>query len=1197
MLLFFSDIYAQNLLTNPDLDFAGTDCTTDNAADNLAPDGWNKIYTPDRSTETQRAWYIVKSPRAASPSGGCYFGFRMYGNTREGISQNITVVGGVEYSFSFDYLIETRPGLASCVPQLDIRLNGAVMTTVPTLNTENVWERPTVTFVAPSSGTFSFEFTSGGTCQNTWNFVDDLVLERVLPDVMIADASIVEGGNITFPVTLSNPSTTDITLTFTLTNGTAGNSDYTTTDIQITIPAGDTTANVVVPTTADTIDELNETFTIGVGSVDSGTVGDTTDTATGTIIDDDAPDITIADASITEGGNITFPVTLSNASSTDLIVTFTFTNGTAGSSDYTTTDIQITIPAGDTAASVVVPTTVDTIDELDETFTIGVGSVDSGTAGDTTDTATGTILDDDAAPDITIADASITEGGNITFPVTLSNASSTDLIVTFTLTNGTAGSSDYTTTDIQITIPAGSTTANVVVPTTVDTIDELDETFTIGVGSVDSGIVGDTTDTATGTILDDDAAPDITIADASITEGGNITFPVTLSNASTTDITLTFTLTNGTAENSDYTTTDIQITIPAGDTTANVVVPTTVDTIDELDETFTIGVGSVDSGTAGDTTDTATGTILDDDAAPDITIADANITEGGNITFPVTLSNASSTDLIVTFTLTNGTAENSDYTTTDIQITIPAGSTTANVVVPTTVDTIDELDETFTIGVGSVDSGTAGDTTDTATGTILDDDAAPDITIADANITEGGNITFPVTLSNASSTDLIVTFTFTNGTAGSSDYTTTDIQITIPAGDTAASVVVPTTVDTIDELDETFTVGVGSVDSGTAGDTTDTATGTILDDDTTPMISLIKTGEKSGSSVGDIITYTFTVTNTGNETLTDIVIDDILTGSVNLPVTPGVLAPNEIGVATATYTITQADIDLGEVINSATVIAKDTKGGIVLDISDSGDETIDVDRDNDPTNDPTITVLDYVFNLALTKKGSYIDTNNDGVPNVGDEIHYTFTVENTGNVAIVNINIKDPLPGVEVTGGPIDLAGGDIDTDSFTAIYVLKEKDLLLGSVSNQAIAIGQDPDGNEVTDLSDDPLNNINVDLDDDGDYEDVTVLILDLKDDVVVYTGMSPNGDGINDVFRIVGLQSFPKNTLQIYNRWGVKVFEQDGYEQSGSKFFEGISNGRATMNREKQLPVGTYYYMLEYENASGITKSKAGYLYINK
>ncbi len=373
--------------------------------------------------------------------------------------------------------------------------------------------------------------------------------------------------------------------------------------------------------------------------------------------------------------------------------------------------------------------------------------------------------------------------------------------------------------------------------------------------------------------------------------------------------------------------------------------------------------------------------------------------------------------------------------------------------------------------------------------------------------------------------------------------------------------------------------------------------GTILDDDTTPMISLIKTGVKSGSSVGDIITYTFTVTNTGNETLTDIVIDDLLTGSVNLPVIPGTLAPNEIGVATATYTITQADIDLGEVINSATVIAKDTKGNIIIDVSDSGDETIDTDNDNDPTNDPTITVLDPMYNLALTKKGIYIDTNNNGIPNVGDQIQYTFTIANTGNMVITNITIKDPLPGVEVKGGPVDLEAGDIDTDSFTALYTLTEEDLLLGSVSNQAMAVGQDPNGTEVMDISDDPLNDTNQDLDNDGDYEDVTIVILDLKDDIIVYTGISPNGDGINDVFRIVGLQNFPKNTLQIYNRWGVKVFEQDGYEQPGSKFFEGISNGRATMNKEKQLPVGTYYYMLEYENASGINKSKAGYLYINK
>lgn len=108
---------------------------------------------------------------------------------------------------------------------------------------------------------------------------------------------------------------------------------------------------------------------------------------------------------------------------------------------------------------------------------------------------------------------------------------------------------------------------------------------------------------------------------------------------------------------------------------------------------------------------------------------------------------------------------------------------------------------------------------------------------------------------------------------------------------------------------------------------------------------------------------------------------------------------------------------------------------------------------------------------------------------------------------------------------------------------------------------------------------------------------LIGDIDEEIVVYTGVTPNGDGVNDEFRIVGLENFPNNTLQIFNRWGVKVFEQDGYEQPGSEFFRGISNGRVTINKEKELPVGTYYYVLEYENADGIRKSKAGYLYINK
>jgi len=97
-------------------------------------------------------------------------------------------------------------------------------------------------------------------------------------------------------------------------------------------------------------------------------------------------------------------------------------------------------------------------------------------------------------------------------------------------------------------------------------------------------------------------------------------------------------------------------------------------------------------------------------------------------------------------------------------------------------------------------------------------------------------------------------------------------------------------------------------------------------------------------------------------------------------------------------------------------------------------------------------------------------------------------------------------------------------------------------------------------------------------------------------VFNSLSPNGDGVNDTFVIQGLIDFPENTLRIYNRWGVRIFETTGYGQ-GDNFFRGFSNGRVTINDTDRLPTGTYFYVLEYTNSdTGVSKSKAGYLYIN-
>ncbi|MFJ1352093.1 T9SS type B sorting domain-containing protein [Capnocytophaga canimorsus] len=100
----------------------------------------------------------------------------------------------------------------------------------------------------------------------------------------------------------------------------------------------------------------------------------------------------------------------------------------------------------------------------------------------------------------------------------------------------------------------------------------------------------------------------------------------------------------------------------------------------------------------------------------------------------------------------------------------------------------------------------------------------------------------------------------------------------------------------------------------------------------------------------------------------------------------------------------------------------------------------------------------------------------------------------------------------------------------------------------------------------------------------------------DITPYNAISINDDGSNDVFYIKGIEGYPNNTVRIYNRWGVKVFEAHGYNNT-TKAFRGISNGRVTVDVDKKLPQGTYYYVLEYTDASNQTHSEAGWLYIKR
>ena len=465
-----------------------------------------------------------------------------------------------------------------------------------------------------------------------------------------------------------------------------------------------------------------------------------------------------------------------------------------------------------------------------------------------------------AEPDVLIGDVTVTEGGDLSFEVNLSNPSAEDINVTFTTSDGTAvEGSDYNATTYTVFFPAGSTTGTVTVPTIQDTTDEPDETMTLSVQSTTGGPVGDTTDTGTGTILDDDDAPTISVSDAAEYEGTSLIFDINLSNPSTEDINFSVTLADGTAIVGTDTDTPVEYstdggatwtTLPAGDisfapgeTNIKVRVPSVVDGVYEGDETFDI-TATVSTGNTSNASDTGTGTIRDGDTPPDVILGDVTEWEGDNLVFDVNLSGPSTEDINITITTRDGSATaGDDYNTTTVTVTIPAGSTHTTITVPSIEDSIDENNETFEIYVDS-HTGTLDDTSDTGTGTILDDDDTPTVVeVTSDSVEEGDVLEHNITLSEASGKDVSYPFSIENNSTQDSDYnaTASDLvfsdgvtydeatgMITVPAGVTTFSVRVPTNEDTVNEYDEFYDIKVGDA----------SGTGTIEDDDGSLPVTL-----------------------------------------------------------------------------------------------------------------------------------------------------------------------------------------------------------------------------------------------------------------------------------------------------------------------------------------------------------------------
>ncbi|VVP45430.1 LapA family giant adhesin [Pseudomonas fluorescens] len=716
--------------------------------------------------------------------------------------------------------------------------------------------------------------------------------------------NVTEGGQITYTATLTNPAQTPVTVT--LSNGST-----------ITIGAGQTTGTVNVPTPANDVynngSTVSTTITGATGGNFENLVPNPTPAVT-TITDSvDNTGLTLtATGSVVEGGQITYTATLTNPAQTP--VTVTLSNGST-----------ITIGAGQTTGTVNVPTPANDVynngSTVSTTITGATGGNFENLVPNPTPAVT-TITDSVDNTGLTLtATGSVVEGGQITYTATLTNPAQTP--VTVTLSNGST-----------ITIGAGQATGTVNVPTAANDVynngSTVSTTITGATGGNFENLVPNPTPAVT-TITDSVDNTGLSLsATGTVAEGGSIVYTATLTNPAGTPVTVT--LSNGAV-----------ITIDAGKTTGTVTVPAPADDVykdaGQVEATITTATGGNFENIVPSTTPAVTEVTDTVDTSTVKLTADSSVAEGGTVTYTATIG-APVTGSPVVVTLANGQS-----------ITIAVGQTTGTVTAAAPNDAL-AGNAPLTNSITGVSGGNyedlVADKTPVST-TVTDVADTTNLSLsATGSVTEGGQITYTATLTNAAGSP--VTVTLSNGAV-----------ITIDAGKTTGTVTVPAPADDVyidaGKVEATIATAAG----GNFENLVPSTVPAVTDITDTVDTSTVKLTADTSVAEGGTVTYTATV-------------GAPVTGSpVTVTLANGQNITIAVGQTTGTVTFTapnDALVGQAPVTNSITNVTGGNYENLVADKTPVSTTVTD-------TTDTT--------NLSLSATGSV---------NEGGQITYTATLSN-----------------------------------------------------------------------------------------------------------------------------------------------------------------------------------------------------------
>ncbi|MCC9071586.1 DUF11 domain-containing protein [Flavobacterium sp. F-65] len=991
------------------------------------------------------------------------------------------------------------------------------------------------------------------------------------------------GSNVTFTITASNAGPSDATgvsvsdvlpAGYTFVSATPSTGTWSAPNWTIGNLANGGSATLAIVATVNATGSYSNTATI-TGTEPDPTPGDNTSTTVPTPKPQSNLAVvkTVNNATPNVGSNVTFTITASNAGPSDatgvsvsdvLPAGYTFVSATPSTGTWSAPNWTIGNLANGGSATLAIVATVNATGSYSNTATI-TGTEPDPTPGDNTSTTVPTPKpQSNLAVVKTVNNATPNVGSNVTFTITASNAGPSDatgvsvsdvLPAGYTFVSATPSTGTWSAPNWTIGNLANGGSATLAIVATVNATGSYSNTATI-TGTEPDPTPGDNTSTTVPTPKpQSNLAVVKTVNNATPNVGSNVTFTITASNAGPSDATgvsvsdvlpAGYTFVSATPSTGTWSAPNWTIGNLANGGSVTLAIVATVNATGSYSNTATI-TGTEPDPTPGDNTSTTVPTPKpQSNLAVVKTVNNATPNVGSNVTFTITASNAGPSDatgvsvsdvLPAGYTFVSATPSTGTWSAPNWTIGNLANGGSATLAIVATVNATGSYSNTATI-TGTEPDPTPGDNTSTTVPTPKpQSNLAVVKTVNNATPNVGSNVTFTITASNA----------------GPSDATGVSVSDVLPAGYTFVSATPSTgtwsapnwTIGNLANGGSATLVIVATVNATGSYSNTAIITGTEADPILGDNISTIV--PKPISIINAVTETEGPINGSAGGTTRSLIDNDTLDGRTVV-----------IGVNSGHVVLTLVSIPAGLTLNpdGTVTVGLNTPAGFY-------DVQYTICEVSNPGNCATITSVVHVV-------GAHVDANDDSA---------TIISGSTGTTGIINIFENDTLNGSPTGLSEVTLT---VDTPDATGHIVLNAD----GKVD---LAPGTPAGTYQITYTICEKLNPVNCST-------AVVTVIVNTIEDIDIYTHVTPNGDGDNDVFYIDGITKFPNNTVEIYNRWGVLVYQAKGYDNE-TVAFNGKSSGRTTVNANDNLPEGTYYYIVRYVKTDGNTKEKAGYLYLNR